>query len=208
MQSQSLDLPVKLIVDPKVDIEETYRPSEILFKGPADKSIFKYTATTATDSQLVFNNIVPSSLSTCVERTLRLQYQIVFTCKYDHTVALEMCALALDNTDNNALIGLGQNNVCLRAFPLQSCISSIELRLNGNQTSFQSYDMVSLYPHLLDQDEIQEFSSEFPCQKAMMTMQNIVYLQLQVANVLIEIPSHLHLQIHIYPAEHHSYVSV
>ena len=173
MEVRNLDLPIKLVVDPKMDQEELFKPSEILYKGATNKSIYAYRATTINPSLLMWNNICPPSLQTCVERTLRVQYTLtlVVTVPNATDVGTATGPLAMDYSTVAGAVGIGgvvgadNHNICLRAFPLYGACSSIELKLNGNSTSVSPWDVASLYPHLLHQDELQEFSSEFPCQK-------------------------------------------
>ena len=45
----------------------------------------------------------------------------------------------------------------LRSFPLNSAMSSIELKLNGANTSITSNDVISLQPYLMENDELMYF---------------------------------------------------
>ncbi|MBS1736173.1 MAG: hypothetical protein JSS98_06135 [Bacteroidetes bacterium] len=60
--------------------------------------------------------------------------------------------------------GIG-NTICLRAFPLQSCMSTCDIRVNGNSNSINMIDLISMQPYLLDDQEVEYFASEFPCQR-------------------------------------------
>jgi hypothetical protein len=78
-------------------------------------------------------------------------------------------APALDpaqQTAANTFIGGATGaSVCLRAFPLQSCLTTLVLRLNGNSTSIPSNDLVCLQPFQMDDEEVEYYASEFPAQR-------------------------------------------
>ena len=56
-------------------------------------------------------------------------------------------------------------NMALPAFPLQSCLSTLDLRLNGNSTSIPSNDLICLQPFKMDDEETKYYASEFPTQR-------------------------------------------
>lgn len=62
-------------------------------------------------------------------------------------------------------VGNGQTTFSLRAFPLQSSLSTLDLRINGNSTSIPSNDLICLQPYLMDNEEIEYYASDFPCQR-------------------------------------------
>ena len=80
----SLNLDKVVVVDPVVDVEETFRPKEIISRGGINKSVFKMGADSYSDQVIVFNNITPPSLTTVVQRTLRLHYHVYVTVTYPH----------------------------------------------------------------------------------------------------------------------------
>ena len=53
----------------------------------------------------------------------------------------------------------------LRAFPLQSCLTTLDLRLNGNSTSIAPNDLICLQPYKMDDEEVEFYASEFPTQR-------------------------------------------
>ena len=182
----TLNLEKVVAVDPVVDVEETWRPKEVISRGGVNKSIYVMKADSVSDQALVWNNITPPSLTTVVQRVLRVQYTVQATVTYvtvlgaantlptavpyfNAVTAAGAPALILAGMDAGpAAVLLSQqqfSSCCLRAFPLQSCASSIEVRINGNATSVSPNDYICIAPHLLTDDELNKYCSDFPCQK-------------------------------------------
>ena len=65
----------------------------------------------------------------------------------------------------NPTTGNSATTFCLRAWPLQSTLSSLELFLNGNSITVPQNDIICLQPYLMSNKEIEYFSSSFPCQR-------------------------------------------
>jgi hypothetical protein len=160
------DLQPVLVIDPVVDVEESYKASEVVYKSGVNKSIYKYTADSYSDQNWIWNNITPPSLNTVVKRDLRVSYSFLVLNTW--TVA------GNEPTVFNAVNGAGvptyagNNNYigCVpRSAPVQSSASSIELRLNGSATSVSINDYACIYPHLMNLDEIAKISSEMPLEK-------------------------------------------
>ena len=165
MAASTINLEKKVAIDPKVNVEETFSPVEIISKGGINKSIFQMNADSYSDQILVWNNITPPALTTCVERSLRVRYYVYVKSVYltnnaaDSSLSGYFPATNAGAPYKTALSGV------LRAFPLQSATSSVELRINGNATSVSINDYVCMFPHLLSNDEVNRQCSEFPCQK-------------------------------------------
>ena len=165
MAASTINLEKKVAIDPKVNVEETFSPVEIISKGGINKSIFQMNADSYSDQILVWNNITPPALTTCVERSLRVRYYVYVKSVYVTADAADSSLSGyFPATTNGAPYKTALSGV-LRAFPLQSATSSVELRINGNATSVSINDYVCMFPHLLSNDEVNRQCSEFPCQK-------------------------------------------
>jgi len=169
------DLKKVLVLDPVVDVEESYMATEAVFKSGINKSIFNYTADSFGDQNIIFNNITPPSLTTVTKRDLRIKYSFAVGVLY----ATDAGAPNF-NAVNTAGARVGFNpptplsttvvasrsfGVVPRACPLQSAASAIELRINGSATSTSINDYACVYPHILDDATIKSFGSEMPLQK-------------------------------------------
>lgn len=64
----------------------------------------------------------------------------------------------------NGANGLG-TTICLRSFPLQSCMSTCDIRINGNSNSVNMIDLIGMQPYMLSDEEVEYYASEFPCQR-------------------------------------------
>lgn len=169
------DLKKVLVLDPVVDVEESYMASEAVYKSGINKSVFKYTADSANDQNIIFNNITPPSLTTVTKRDLRIKYSVMCGVVFA-TATGGPNFNAVDNTGApagdlppNPLVAGVTNptpsyGVIPRAAPLQASASAIELRLNGSATSVSINDYVCVYPHILDNNAIKSFGSEMPLQ--------------------------------------------
>jgi hypothetical protein len=159
------DLKTILVVDPVVDVEESYRASEAVIKGGVNKSIYLYTADSSSDQNWIFNNITPPSLNTVVKRDLRVKFSILVA---------NVFPTGAENANFNAITPAGVPvpltqtpffNVVPRACMVGSSASAIELRLNGSATSTSINDYACIYPHITRNEDIARFSSEMPFQK-------------------------------------------
>lgn len=160
------DLKKVLVIDPVVDVEESFKASEVVYKSGTNKSIFKYTADSASNQNWIFNNITPPSLQTVVKRDLRISYSMLVLNAWTTDGGQPAVFNAVDA--NGAQLVIGDNTqyqVVPRAAPVQSAASAVELRLNGSATSTSINDYVDIYPHILSNEDISKFSSEMPLQK-------------------------------------------
>lgn len=161
------DLKKVLVIDPVVDVEESYKASEVVYKSGVNKSIYKYTADSYSNQNWIWNNITPPSLTTVVKRDLRIAYSILVMNAWTTTGNQPLAFNAVDATTGLPAIK-GTNTVfgCVpRIAPVQSAASSIELRLNGSATSTSINDYVCIYPHLMNPEDMAKWSSEMPLQK-------------------------------------------
>ena len=157
-----------LVIDPVVDCEESFQATEIVYKSGVNKSIFKYTADSNSDQNWIWNNITPPSLTTCVLRTLRVQYTILVVNVI--TTASIATSPRFNAIGNGGAINAGGSEnaffgVVPRACPVASAATAIELRLNGSSTSTSNNDYACVYPHLASNEDKALWSSEFPMQK-------------------------------------------
>lgn len=158
-----------LVLDPIVDVEESYKTVEAVVKSGVNKSIYIYTADSFSNSNFIYNNITPPSLSTVVKRDLRIKYSIgvvvVWTTATGGPNLNSVSSLGVPNGFNGLANTSPSYGVVPRAAPLQSCASAIELRLNGSATSTSINDYACIYPHILDKETKSRWSSEMPLEK-------------------------------------------
>ena len=160
------DIQPVLVLDPIVDVEESYRASEVVKKGGVNRSMYLYTADSASDQNIIFNNITPPSLNTITRRSLVVKYSILVMTSHSTASAGDKVNInAVDSAGAPVANTLGYVQVVPRACPLQNCASSIELRLNGSATSTSANDYISIYPHLLSDEDKRRFSNFMPLQK-------------------------------------------
>ncbi len=62
-----------LVVEKMMDLETVDNPKGVVYIGPTNQSLFKYAASSASDTNIIFNNICAPSLSTVMKRTLRVE---------------------------------------------------------------------------------------------------------------------------------------
>jgi hypothetical protein len=160
------DLKKVLVIDPVVDVEESYEASEVVYKSGVNKSIYKYTADSASNQNWIWNNITPPSLTTVVKRDLRVEYTILVLNAWTTTGNQPIAFNSVNSAGASAVQGTNTFfGCCPRALPSQSACSAIELRLNGSSTSTSINDYASIYPHLLTTEDIAKYASEMPLQK-------------------------------------------
>jgi hypothetical protein len=155
-----------LCIDPMVNVEESYRTKEVVYKSGVNKSVYLYTADSNSDQNWIWNNITPPSLSTVTKRGLRIRYSLLVAQVWVTTQTQLYSPNAV--TGAGAQIGAAVNygfGMVPRACGIQASASSIELRLNGSATSISSNDYACLYPHIIPKDDLIMYSSEFPMQK-------------------------------------------
>jgi len=160
------DLKKVLVIDPVVDVEESYEASEVVYKSGVNKSIYKYTADSNSNQNWIWNNITPPSLTTVVKRDLRIAYSFLVLDSWATAGGVPSVFNAVNNVGAPVTIGAAaQIQVVPRIAPIQSASSSIELRLNGSATSTSINDYVCIYPHIMTPEDMARFSSEMPLQK-------------------------------------------
>ena len=64
------DLQTVLVLDPIVDVEESYKALEVVKKSGVNRSMYQYVADSSSDQNIIFNNITPPSLNSIVRRSL------------------------------------------------------------------------------------------------------------------------------------------
>jgi len=155
-----------LCVDPVVDVQESYKPKEVVYKAGTNKSIFKYTADSYSNQSLIWNNITPPSLSTVVKRDLRVAYSILVLNTWTTVGNQPQVFNAVNTAGAPQTIGTNTTfQVVPRSAPLQEASSSIELRLNGSATSVSINDYACIYPHIMTDADKARYSAEMPLQK-------------------------------------------
>ena len=160
------DLQPILVLDPIVNVEESYKASEVVYKSGVNKSIYKYTADSFSDQNWIWNNITPPSLNTVVKRDLRIAYSILVANVWTTTGNQPVNFNSVGVTGAQTPAGTNANFGCVpRACPIQSASSSVELRLNGSATSTSINDYACIYPHVLNDYEKSLIASEMPLQK-------------------------------------------
>ena len=163
------DLPKVLVLDPVVDVEESYKATEAVVKSGVNKSIYFYSADSWSNSNYIWNNITPPSLSTVVKRDLRVKYTVAVALVWPTLSAGPHINAVTSNGIVTGFNGLADTSpsfaVIPRAVPLQSAASAVELRLNGSSTSTSINDYACVYPHLLESDALNRWSSEMPLEK-------------------------------------------
>ena len=163
-----------LALDPKTNVEESWKPQEVIMKGGIEKSRYVAVADSASATNFQWNSINPSSLKNIVERSLRVRYKLRVTVVTIHAnianrVLLPAIAGATIAAAGDALvctIGVplpGPFNGCLRNFPLQSCAVSIEVKINGKSTSVNSSEFINNYSLMMSDKEVNRYV-EFPAQ--------------------------------------------
>ena len=74
-----LNLENVVVQDPKTNVFKTYRPKEVIFKSGTNKSRFVIAADSYSNSSFLWQNVVPPSSSSILERTLRVAYTAKIT---------------------------------------------------------------------------------------------------------------------------------
>ena len=166
-----------LSIDPKTNVEETWRQKEVIMKGGIQKSRYVIAADSFSATNMQWNSITPPSLKTVVERALRVKYTIQIVCTYDQATALNVRPIfpaiggVTQDSAVNTRIAMDINQpingevytACLRNFPLQSCAVSTEVKINGTSTSVNSSEFINNFSLLMTDKEINRYV-EFPAQ--------------------------------------------
>lgn len=159
------DLKNVLVIDPVVDVEESYTATECVYKSGVNKSVYLYTADSSSDQNWIWNNITPPSLSTVVKRVLRVQYSIL-VANVTQTGTQPILFNSVASTGAPTPQGTNTFFGCVpRSFPVGSSAGTIELRLNGSSTSVSINDYACIYPHLMTNEDASRWSAEMPIQK-------------------------------------------
>lgn len=161
------DLQSVLVLDPIVDVEESYKALEVVKKSGVNRSMYEYVADSSSDQNIIFNNITPPSLNTIVRRSLVISYQILVQTSWTTAAAAtdQPQFNAVDSNGARVANALGYSTIVPRANPLQQCASSVELRLNGSATSVSTNDFIAIYPHITDEEDKRIYSSVTPIQQ-------------------------------------------
>ena len=170
-----------LSIDPKTNVEETWRQKEVIMKGGIQKSRYVIAADSYSATNMQWNSITPPSLKTVVERALRVRYTLQVSVVYPDATAVAdrlifpaVAAVTVGPTPANCLTLTAGQFVqdlnagalirgCLRNFPLQSCAVSVEVKINGTSTSVNSSEFVNNISLLFSDKEINK-NVEFPAQ--------------------------------------------
>jgi hypothetical protein len=175
----NLNLENVLVLDPKVNVEETFRPKEVIHKSGVNKSRFVIPSDAYSNSNFLWQNVVPPSSTTIVERVLRVKYTATVSVVRAGANPAYPGGVRFPYLDGNGVLTFGQTaSGVLRDFPLQQACSGIDLKINGNSCSVCPSDYITVFPHLLTDDEQNLYCSEFPSQKDSST----VYTQANGAN--------------------------
>lgn len=173
-----------LIVQKLMDLETVSNPKQIVYVGPTQKTVFRYAASSASDSNIIFNNITAPSLTTVMRKVLKVNLSARVTIVSPATGganfynAYNMNAVsAITQGAGGQLVALtaGQRvnwgtdptltpSVCLRACPLASVISSADVRLNGGSTNAALDEYNLIRPFLASKEDVRKYSSDFPFQ--------------------------------------------
>jgi len=161
-----------LVVEKMMDLQTVDNPKGVVYIGPTNQSLFKYAASSASASNIIFNNICAPSLSTVMKRTLRIEMSVNVVATYDPTVGGgQFNAVNPDGTAAAIILGTGAPgdlndyiSACLRACPLGAVISSADVRLNGGSTnsSLNQYNLI--YPFITGDADKRRFACEMPLQ--------------------------------------------
>jgi len=178
----------RLVVDKKVDVEETYQPVETVFISGTNKSLFQYTADSFNTSSIIINNVTPPSLQTVVARKISIQMTLNVQTTWDNrygggqfnaiagftsaggaTYAGTASGLTIGKPvplyANIANPAITSATVCLRANPLAQCLSTADVRINGTSTNVSFTDYAMIYQYLNDHENTMLYSSQFPLQR-------------------------------------------
>ena len=161
----TLNLENVLVLDPKVNVEETFKPKEVIHKSGVNKSRFVIPSDAYSNSNFLWQNVVPPSSTTIVERTLRIKYTITVTVTNPDPKPNYPGSVIFPYLDGNGVLQQGTCTAVLRDFPLQQACSGIDLKINGNSCSITPNDYITVFPHLLSDDEQNLYCNEFPSQK-------------------------------------------
>ena len=162
----STDLENVLVVEKLMDLEKVTNPANTVLVGPVFKTLNRFPAAAASNTQIVFNNIVAPSLTTVMKRTLRVEMDVQVVVTGTATNATDPSFHAVDGTSGAyiAPIATGGANICLRAYPLSGVCSSVDVRLNGGATNCALASYSQIYPFLQGNNDIERYASECPLQ--------------------------------------------
>ena len=173
-----------LIVQKLMDLETVTDPKQIVYVGPTQKTVFRYAATSASDSNIIFNNITAPSLNTVMKRSIKVAmrarvvvvsinpdaagfnaYNMNAVSNYTAGGANQVPAVTAGVKVNWSALGATFSPaLCLRACPLGSVISSADIRLNGGSTNVALDEFNLIQQFLASKDDVRRYASEFPLQ--------------------------------------------
>jgi hypothetical protein len=147
-----------------INVGEAYRPSEIVEKGPVTRSLVRNAADTYSDTNWVFQNIVPPSTDICMDRVLKLKGSIYMWCTVPNwepaTAAVpplprnawdtDGSLTGLTNTVDGVIKGPVGHAMCLRSFPFQQCMNALDVKINGAATNVSPIDTICTQADILD----------------------------------------------------------
>ena len=170
-----------LEITPIVDIDTT-EDMVLVQKGVHRRTIMNIPSQPVNNTAVMWQNVSPSSLSIVVDRNWRVSYQLTATVTFPVTgtllgnypicnaivgplgitrlfpagaVAYVPGAAAVDPT-LSGVDGIGYT-FCLRDNPLQSCMSTLEIKINDGATNVTSNEIVPMTPYLLKDEDYQFF---------------------------------------------------
>ena len=168
------DLDNVLVVEKLMDVEAVANPVNTVLLGPVQKSLFRYDASSQSNNSLIFNNITAPSLTTVMQRSLKIamQAKVVVTCAGNNVVGTDFQMHAINQIPGSGDFGevvvleggVTNANLCLRACPLQSVCSSLDVRLNGASTNVAINNYACIYPFLQGKEDINRYAGSMPFQ--------------------------------------------
>jgi hypothetical protein len=195
---ENLAQPEKVLqIEPLVDLNYDSVQKQVIRKGVTERTIYPLASDSLSNTNVIFQNIAPASLTTVTERCFRVNYRLTATVVFPINAGTVANAYPIPNAVVGAgvarafpagaaayvvgkpardpVAAVGGNNVggggvdnynytmALRSFPLNSCLVTNDMKLNGGSNSIGSNDVICLQPYLMDDEELMYF--ECPVQR-------------------------------------------
>ena len=98
--SAGIVVPAELVLDPLIDLRSETDGVETVFKGPVTKAPLKYKADSATDTNILFQNVTPSSTETVLSRDFMIKYSFYVAYTFVADVCTVLAGADAENPEN------------------------------------------------------------------------------------------------------------
>lgn len=170
--------PTQTVLQPLLNIKGASDAVTINTRGPANAAPQKYVADSWSDTQIMFQNIVPPNTRTCIEKSLLLTYKVQIAYTFAARISQITAGQGLpflggvDLSEYLQYVGAAPGDTFtlphgdfvsvrsdaqerapslqFRSLPLNHVCNNLDVKINGQSTSINPSDFADIYPYVSD----------------------------------------------------------